>query len=271
MVWSESKHPWSSRRACPSSPRGRPGRRLRTERGRAFLKVAIRSSAPGGWIMGEVWLSAARPRRSGARRSRYCRAGAKARHRRPRSSLVWRGPALSGARRGRFRAVWRGVCGATSARAAAGPSTRRTPLSGCTTRNAGCRSGRRWRRGRGRLRRRGDVATAFRASPARSGLKGIVDLRPGEPEAGGTQGTAAGRKEASRASRAGSHGGRPERDDGQRLPRGCGGARGCPRSVVAKDALLADGGASYPPCAAALEPRNTQPLDGFGAICMCRR
>ena len=25
---------------------------------------------------------------------------------------------------GRFRAVWRGVCGATSARAAAGPSTR---------------------------------------------------------------------------------------------------------------------------------------------------
>ena len=26
--------------------------------------------------------------------------------------------------RGRFRAVWRGVCGATSARAAAGPSTR---------------------------------------------------------------------------------------------------------------------------------------------------
>ena len=26
--------------------------------------------------------------------------------------------------KGRFRAVWRGVCGATSARAAAGPSTR---------------------------------------------------------------------------------------------------------------------------------------------------
>ena len=28
------------------------------------------------------------------------------------------------AAKGRFRAVWRGVCGATSARAAAGPSTR---------------------------------------------------------------------------------------------------------------------------------------------------
>ena len=37
-----------------------------------------------------------------------------------------RGPALSALRErgGRFRAVWRGVCGATSARDAAGPSTR---------------------------------------------------------------------------------------------------------------------------------------------------
>ena len=50
-------------------------------------------------------------------------------------------------------------------------------------------------------------------------------------------------------------GGRPERDDGQRgAAQGrCGGARGCPHPVVAKDALLvSDGGASYPPCAAAL-------------------
>ena len=62
----------------------------------------------------------------GARRSRCCRAGAKARHRRQQSSLVWTRPgAVRAARaRGRFRAVWRGVCGATSARAAAGPSTR---------------------------------------------------------------------------------------------------------------------------------------------------
>ena len=54
------------------------------------------------------------------------RAGAKARHRRPRSSLVWTRPgAVRTARaKGRFRAVWRGVCGATSARAAAEPSTR---------------------------------------------------------------------------------------------------------------------------------------------------
>ena len=58
--------------------------------------------------------------RSGARRSRCCRAGARARHRRPRSSLVWTRPgAVRTARaKGRFRAVWRGVCGATSARAA---------------------------------------------------------------------------------------------------------------------------------------------------------
>ena len=55
---------------------------------------------------------------------------------------------------------------------------------------------------------------------------------------------------------AGSHGGRPERDDGQR-----GAAQGVDAAalaaaldpVVAKDALLvSDGGASYPPCAAAL-------------------
>ena len=52
--------------------------------------------------------------------------GARARHRRQRSSLVWTRPgAVRIARaKGRFRAVWRGVCGATSARAAAGPSTR---------------------------------------------------------------------------------------------------------------------------------------------------
>ena len=64
--------------------------------------------------------------RSGARRSRYCRAGARARHRRQRSSLVWTrlGVVRTARARGRFRAVWRGVCGATSARAAAGPSTR---------------------------------------------------------------------------------------------------------------------------------------------------
>ena len=48
--------------------------------------------------------------------------------------------------------------------------------------------------------------------------------------------------------------------------------------VVAKDALLvSDGGASYPPCAAALGVSHEalRPLDGppngFGAICMCRR
>ena len=43
-----------------------------------------------------------------------------------RSSLVWTrlGVVRTARARGRFRAVWRGVCGATSARAAAGPSTR---------------------------------------------------------------------------------------------------------------------------------------------------
>ena len=65
------------------------------------------------------------------------------------------------------------------------------------------------------------------------------DLRPGEPEGcarAGAQGTAAGRQgeEARPLARAGagSHGGGPERDDGQRgaAPGRCGGARGCPRS-----------------------------------------
>ena len=64
------------------------------------------------------------------------------------------------------------------------------------------------------------------------------DLRPGEPEGcarAGTQGTAAGRQgeEARPLARAGagSHGGGPERDDGQRgAAQGrCGGAHGCPR------------------------------------------
>ena len=77
----------------------------------------------------QVWLSAARgltraPRRealavlSGPERGRGIEG----------SDRAWcgRGSALSALReRGaRFRAVWRGVCGATSARAAAGPSTR---------------------------------------------------------------------------------------------------------------------------------------------------
>ena len=112
------------------------------------------------------------------------------------------------------------------------------------------------------------------------------DLRPGEPEGyarAGTQGTAAGRQgeEARPLARAGagSHGGGPERDDGQRgaAPGRCGGAHGCPRS----------GGREGRPAGlrrrrelptlrrrARGEPRSTQPLDGgngFGAICMCRR
>ena len=43
--------------------------------------------------------------------------------------------------------------------------------------------------------------------------------------------------------------------------------------VVAKDALLvSDGGASYPPCAAALGVSHEARWgNGFGAICMCRR
>ena len=42
--------------------------------------------------------------------------------------------------------------------------------------------------------------------------------------------------------------------------------------VVAKDALLvSDGGASYPPCAAALGVSTARWGNGFGAICMCRR
>ena len=87
------------------------------------------------------------------------------------------------------------------------------------------------------------------------------DLRPGEPEGrarAGTQGTAARQGEEARPlarAGAGSHGGRPERNDGQRgAAQGrCGGAHGCPRPGGREGRpLVSDGGASYPPCAAAL-------------------
>ena len=79
-----------------------------------------------------------------------------------------------------------------------------------------------------------------KASAARCDVAVRVDLEiEAKPEGcarAGTQGTAAGRQgeEARPLARAGagSHGGRPERDDGQRgAAQGrCGGARGCPRS-----------------------------------------
>ena len=100
------------------------------------------------------------------------------------------------------------------------------------------------------------------------------DLRPGEPEGrarAGTQGTAAGRQgeEARPFARAGagSHGGGPERDDGQRCAAQgrCGGAHGCSRP----------GGREGRPAGlrrwrelptlrrrARGEPRSAQPLDG---------
>ena len=72
----------------------------------------------------QVWLSAARGLTRAHRREAL--AVLSGRSYGERSSLVWTRPgAVRTARaKGRFRAVWRGVCGATSARAAAGPSTR---------------------------------------------------------------------------------------------------------------------------------------------------
>ena len=97
-------------------------------------------------------------------------------------------------------------------------------------------------------------------------------LRPGEPEGcarAGTQGTAAGRQgeEARPLARAGagSHGGGPERDDGQRgAAQGrCGGAHGCPRSggregLCCKlgEGAMRDQGASCSPYDSALARRS---------------
>ena len=127
------------------------------------------------------------------------------------------------------------------------------------------------------------VSTAFRSSPVSGGgaerFGGAQgdrgsgrDLRPGEPEGrarAGTQGTAAGRQgeEARPLARAGagSHGGRPERNDGQRgAAQGrCGGAHGCPRpgGREGRPAGLRRW-RELPRRRARGEPRSTQPLDG---------
>ena len=154
----------------------------------------------------------------------------------------------------------------------------------CTTRNAGCRSGRRWRGGDGEGRRRAATEHGVPlASPVSGGgaerFGGAQGDRGsgrdlGEPEGrarAGTQGTAAGRQgeEARPLARAGPvlMAAGPERDDGQRgAAQGrCGGARGCPRSFFAL--LVSDGGASYPPCAAALGVSH-EALNRSGAICI---
>ena len=200
----------------------------------------------------QVWLSAARglTRAQRPRRSRYCRAGARARHRRQRSSLVWTrlGVVRTARARGRFRGMARGLrryqckgCGRTF-NALTG-----TPLSGLHHKERWLSFGASLEGGAVKASAaRCDVAvsTVPLASPVSGGgaerFGGAQgdrgsgrDLRPGEPEgsrAGWTQGTAAGRQgeEARPLARAGagSHGGGPERDDGQRgAAQGrCGGA-----------------------------------------------
>ena len=144
--------------------------------------------------------------------------------------------------KGRFRAVWRGVCGATSARADCGRTFNAlsgTPLSGLHHKERWLSFGASLAKGETvkASAARCDVAvsTAFRwrhrfLAAARSDSEVLKadrgsgrDLRPGEPEGrarAGAQGTAAGRQgeEARPLARArtGSHGGGPERNDGQR-------------------------------------------------------
>ena len=208
----------------------------------------------------QVWLSAAR----GLTRARRARARGTVGPERGRgiegSDRAWcgRGPALSAVRE--RRAVSRGMarglrryqckgCGRTF-NALSG-----TPLSGLHHKERWLSFGASLAKGETvkASAARCDVAvsTAFRwrhrfLAAARSDsevLKGIVEadetyvLESPEGRArAGTQGTAAGRQgeEARPLARAGagSHGGRPERDDGQRgAAQGrCGGAHGCPRS-----------------------------------------
>ena len=203
----------------------------------------------------QVWLSAVRglTRASGARRSRYFRAGARARHRRQRS-WCGRGSALRTARaRGRFRATLpvQGLRHLQRARyAAVGLAPQGTRLSfgaslakGETVKASAARC---------------DVAvsTAFRwrhrfLAAARSDSEVLNrgsgrDLRPGEPEGRArawTQGTAAGRQgeEARPLARAGAGSHERRRSAGAAQGR-CGRSR----SMIAKDALLvSDGGASH--------------------------
>ena len=207
----------------------------------------------------QVWLSAARGLTRAQRREALAvlSGRSEARHRRPRSSLVWTRPgAVRTARaKGRFRAVWRGVCVATSARlrqdlqradryAAVGLAPQGTLA---VVRGVAGEGGDGEGLG-GALRRGGEHGVPL-ASPvlaaARSDsevLKGIVEsdetyvLESRKGARGlGRQGTAAGRQgeEARPFARAGagSHGGGPERDDGQRCAAQgrCGGAHGCSR------------------------------------------
>ena len=185
------------------------------------------------------------------------------------SSLVWTRPgAVRIARaKGRFRAVWRGVCGATSARAEQVNALSGTPLSGAPQGTLAVVRGVAGEGGDGEglggaLRRGGEHGVQL-ASPVSGG---------GAERFGGAQGVwkrdetyvlesrKLGRKARRRGARpglsregAGSHGGRPS---GRRSARCCPDAAALAAAldpVVAKDALLvSDGGASYPPCAAAL-------------------
>ena len=76
----------------------------------------------------QVWLSAARGLTRGQRREALAVLSGRSEGEASKAAIelgvdeARRSPHCGA--RGRFRAVWRGVCGATSARAAAGPSTR---------------------------------------------------------------------------------------------------------------------------------------------------
>ena len=72
----------------------------------------------------QVWLSAARGLTRAQRREALAVLSGRSEGEASKAAIET-GPKIRTARaKGRFRAVWRGVCGATSARAAAGPSTR---------------------------------------------------------------------------------------------------------------------------------------------------
>ena len=222
----------------------------------------------------QAWLSAATradAARSGARRSRCCRAGARARHRNKPQRRVELGvdecPALSALRerRGGFARYGAGSaalpvllrkgCGRTFNALSGTPNSVGPAPQGALAVVRGVA----WRRAShgeglgGTLRCGGEHGVPL-ASPVSGGGAGSVvrrcsrgsceggrDLRPptGEPEGcaqAGAQGTAAGRQGVQEArplarAGAGSHGGGPERDDGQRCaaPGRCGGAHGCPR------------------------------------------
>ena len=232
----------------------------------------------------QVWLSAARGLTRAQRREALAVLSGRSEGEASKAAIARLGVVRTARARGRFRAVWRGVCGATSARAAAGPSTAdRYAAVGpapqgtlAVVRGVAGEGGDGEGLG-GALRRGGEHGVPL-ASPvsAIQVLKGIVEAdetyvlesRKGAAGLDARRGGAARRRSAaSRASRC--------RFSWRRTGAGRRSARCCPGSMRRRRGCPRPGGREGRPAGlrrrrelptlrrrARGEPRSTQPLDG---------